>query len=508
MSFPIRMLNGVGVVATSKRPIKSGKQYDAYFPKPSYSDPLFSANGENEDTIMRYIPQVVEKYHTDTVKIASVLKQSNLEGTCKAIFDFIYNHIQYNLDSSTEEQIRRPARSWADRYSGVDCDCYTVFISSILSNLSIPHFLRMSAYNPTRGYQHIYVIVPKTQACKVSDRQDYWTIDPVLNGFDQEKPFLFKKDKFMGFRRASTLNGFPIRMLNGDNEPSFKKRSNYVWDEIHLHPELNTWSMRGLDGGYYLQADPNMRYVQPLSGVGETISLALGFVDPATMTAAGGAIKIGKKIGKVFKGIFGRKKKRKAKKAAAARAAAAKSASQAMAQKEISTAPSALLSQNAVVSQGLPEVRTFSESQALPSNNNSLLAELFGNQAKQNGQETAKLAQLVTQRTVQANNNTVRSLDAVDKSLKQKIDAFASKAFSMIDTLASQGREVKEITENVKQLAKNEASKNIQSEVVAANQKTENFQKNVQSQNKYLLIGLVGVGVVMMYFALKKSKQP
>lgn len=192
----IRSLNGLGVVADGKRILKDGHQFDRLFPKPNYSDPVLSANGSNTDTLTRFIPDMVAKYNGDTLGIARMLRASTLRQTCKNIWDFLYDHVQYSLDEPHEEQIRRPARTWADRTKGVDCDCYTVFISSVLTNLGIPHVLRMSAYNKQRSYQHVYVVVPK--AVSVAHRTDYYVIDPVLNSFDEEKPFLYKKDKSIG----------------------------------------------------------------------------------------------------------------------------------------------------------------------------------------------------------------------------------------------------------------------------------------------------------------------
>ena len=87
-------------------------------------------------------------------------------------------------DAEGYEQIRSPARAWHDRFSGVDCDCYSVFISSILSNLGIAHTLRITKYQ--RDYfQHIYPIVPF--------QNGYITIDCVTDRFNYEVPFSEKK---------------------------------------------------------------------------------------------------------------------------------------------------------------------------------------------------------------------------------------------------------------------------------------------------------------------------
>lgn len=35
------------------------------------------------------------------------------------------------------EHLRRPARSWQERSAGVDCDCMSIFASSVLTNLKL-----------------------------------------------------------------------------------------------------------------------------------------------------------------------------------------------------------------------------------------------------------------------------------------------------------------------------------------------------------------------------------
>ena len=118
------------------------------------------------------------------------------------IWDFLFNHIQYKLDQKGLEQLRRPNRSWAERQTGIDCDCFSIFVSSILTNLKIPHEFRITKYNRDE-YQHVYVIVPS------DGKSGYITIDCVLSEFNYEKPFTAKKDFTM------SLNGINVAVLSG-----------------------------------------------------------------------------------------------------------------------------------------------------------------------------------------------------------------------------------------------------------------------------------------------------
>lgn len=189
-------------ITSGQRRIRDGKQYDRYFPKPDERDRIIIKEGEVSDTV-ELMEKVVHKYLTDTARIAPLLRRKTLEETCKSIYDFVYNNIQYKLDKRGLEQLRRPARSWAERRTGVDCDCMSIFISSILTNLKFPHSFRITRYSADH-WQHVYVIVP-------DNRGGYINIDAVVSPYGYEKPFTDKMDYTM------SLNGINVAVLSGLN---------------------------------------------------------------------------------------------------------------------------------------------------------------------------------------------------------------------------------------------------------------------------------------------------
>jgi hypothetical protein len=198
-----------------RRRIKDGSEYDHLFPTPQGKHITILKDAEVGDTvslIKRTVPQTLK----DTEKIASILKGKNLEETCSNIWHFVYNYIQYKRDEKGIEQVRRPARTWWDRTSGVDCDCYTEFISSILTNLGIPHKLRITKYNGKSYYQHIYPIVPYDGNVNKSltNRSDYIVIDCVKDAFDDEQVFSGFKDYDM---RLDYLNGLDDHYKTPEN---------------------------------------------------------------------------------------------------------------------------------------------------------------------------------------------------------------------------------------------------------------------------------------------------
>ncbi len=183
--------------ASKQRIIASGEAFEVLFPKPLFLDPVIKRGANVNDTV-RFIPKVVRetKFHTD--RLAQLLKGKSTYDTCRNIWLFVYKHISYKKDEEGKEQIRSPARTWHDRKQGVDCDCYTVFISSLLSNLHIKHKLRITKYRQDH-FQHIYPIVPTAEG-------KYITVDCVVDQFNYEEPYSEKQDTNMDLEY---LNGIP-----------------------------------------------------------------------------------------------------------------------------------------------------------------------------------------------------------------------------------------------------------------------------------------------------------
>ena len=184
--------------ARKQRTIKSGEEYDHLFPKANVDTHTVMKNAGVGDTVA-FIPKVVQKTLDHTQKVADVLQGKDDYETCRNIWHFVYNHIAYRKDKDGYEQIRSPARSWHDRRAGVDCDCYTTFISSVLTNLGIKHKLRITKYH--RDYfQHIYPIAELQNNRQV-------VIDCVTDKFDYEVPFSEKKDYKMDLQYLNGLDG-------------------------------------------------------------------------------------------------------------------------------------------------------------------------------------------------------------------------------------------------------------------------------------------------------------
>jgi len=188
-------------VSSGYRAIQDGSRFNAYFPPPEERDRIIIEDGEVTDTV-ELMEKVVWKYLDDTKRLAPLLKRASLVETCQAIWEFVYSFVQYKLDQRGLEQLRRPARTWAERSTGVDCDCMSIFVSSVLTNLQIPHKFRITRYSADT-WQHVYVIVP------MPDSKKYCVIDGVVSQFNYEKSFSDKFDYTMN------LKGINVAVLSG-----------------------------------------------------------------------------------------------------------------------------------------------------------------------------------------------------------------------------------------------------------------------------------------------------
>lgn len=184
---------GLGVTATQPRTINGGHQYNHLMPMGQLERKTVTtmSSASPYDTL-RHMKKLVSRTLNQTSKLAPTLKGSSLSQTVQNIWGFVYNNIQYKLDTPGIEEIKTPVRIWADRATGSDCDDYSIFISSLLSNLAIPHAFRMTKY--TGDWQHVYVVVPKDGSTRANSRTGYYVLDAVAERFNYEHPFSEKHD--------------------------------------------------------------------------------------------------------------------------------------------------------------------------------------------------------------------------------------------------------------------------------------------------------------------------
>jgi len=165
------------------RPIENGSQFDKYFGETNGERIRVDNVSISRETVF-LILDVIKNTKNQTVKIAQYLKGANDKETCRNIWNFCFKYIKYQQDMG--EEIRTPNAVWRDgnvnarqfpklirkdgvQY-GVDCDCYTVFIGSILSNLGIHFNVKMTSCKNSLSFSKLMICFFKFSFsfCKIS----------------------------------------------------------------------------------------------------------------------------------------------------------------------------------------------------------------------------------------------------------------------------------------------------------------------------------------------------
>ncbi len=205
---------------SSRRNIQNGLKYEQFFTgiEIKNTNPILAKNGSVDDTLA-FMKKIVKDYSWQTKKIAKQLQANTIYETCKNVWNFVYNNIQYSEDKIGVEQLRTPIKSWRDRKEGVDCDCMSIFIATILENLGIKYIYRITKYNNNSQYQHVYIVA-------LDENNKEIIIDTVLHKFNQEQPYTGKKDY--------SMKGIPIQLLNGTaNNISVSNKIDIIDNEIY-----------------------------------------------------------------------------------------------------------------------------------------------------------------------------------------------------------------------------------------------------------------------------------
>lgn len=99
------------------------------------------------------------KHYPQVARLADHLKDPAGDPLQSAfnVWHWLHTNIRYAYDTPGEEEIRTPARVWADRESGVDCDCLAVMTACLLLNMGLNPKFEIVAFNNEPTFSHIYV---------------------------------------------------------------------------------------------------------------------------------------------------------------------------------------------------------------------------------------------------------------------------------------------------------------------------------------------------------------
>jgi hypothetical protein len=163
-------------------------------------------SNQSTGDIINQIIDTHKKYQNDYDKISDQFWKGNVKDTCKYLFTFLKKNVVYSVEPDYRQSVKSPAAILATgQYStgGNDCKHYSLFQAGILDSLkrkgkNIDWCYRFANYKLfSTTPHHVFVVV------KINGKE-YWC-DPVLNYWDQKKPYINKIDKKMSLYSISGI---------------------------------------------------------------------------------------------------------------------------------------------------------------------------------------------------------------------------------------------------------------------------------------------------------------
>ena len=174
-----------------RRNLKTGFQYNRLIPKFQNIIHHFDNKNDDSDTYdtLKFMDQWTKKYYKQLERIALLLKGATIQETVSNIYDWLYNHFQYNIDTDVQK-LFAPSSAWYYRKKGIDCKSYSVLASALLLNLKIPHSFRKVMLSGSNKWSHVYVIVND------ENNNSYYVIDATTHN-NKEVNYKIKYDYTM-----------------------------------------------------------------------------------------------------------------------------------------------------------------------------------------------------------------------------------------------------------------------------------------------------------------------
>ena len=155
--------------------------YDAFF-KPAANK--ISLKGFGLADTKKLIADICRNHYKECAAIAKHLKAETKLQSAFNLWHWLHHNIRYEYDREGREEVRTPARVWADRHRGVDCDCLSVFVWCVLKCMGYNPAFELAAFRNKPAYSHIYINL------------DGIVIDRVWYVFNSRPPFITKTELF------------------------------------------------------------------------------------------------------------------------------------------------------------------------------------------------------------------------------------------------------------------------------------------------------------------------
>jgi len=155
--------------------------YDAFF-KPAANKNSLKGWGLNDTK--KLIADICRNHYKECAAIAKHLKAETKLQSAFNLWHWLHHNIRYEYDREGREEVRTPARVWADRHRGVDCDCLSVLAWCVLKCMGYNPAFELAAFRNKPAYSHIYINL------------DGIVVDRVWYVFNSRPPFITKTELF------------------------------------------------------------------------------------------------------------------------------------------------------------------------------------------------------------------------------------------------------------------------------------------------------------------------
>lgn len=225
------------------------RAYIGKIAKPNFQNKIIKKRGNTND-IIQAVLEADKTAYIDTKEFSKQFERSP-EGL-KKLWEFVKYKIKYKEDPKGVQWIQSPARLYSSKIG--DCKSKTIFVNSILKNLSIPYKIRfISQKQGSRTPTHVYTVANLNGQEIVIDtvykyfnkepkhtyKQDYTMTEiSYLSGLNDEVEALKQKIKNFDFVEATeaerqemlTKEAFLIEALQSKDEQALSLAVNYRMD--------------------------------------------------------------------------------------------------------------------------------------------------------------------------------------------------------------------------------------------------------------------------------------
>ena len=155
--------------------------YDAFFAPATNKNSL---KGFGLTDTKKLIADICRNHYKECAAIAKHLKAETKLQSAFNLWHWLHHNIRYEYDREGREEVRTPARVWADRHRGVDCDCLSVLAWCVLKCMGYDPAFELAAFRNKPAYSHIYINL------------DGIVVDRVWYVFNSRPPFITKTELF------------------------------------------------------------------------------------------------------------------------------------------------------------------------------------------------------------------------------------------------------------------------------------------------------------------------